>query len=210
MLTRKARALLIGSALLAAPYACLAQSATPSNRLAQEFTAFAGSESNASALVNGLRSDTDVKLTDDSGKTLTFASPTGKMGFGNVRIALSLAEASLKQQGITDPTPAQIEAALNGGSVKTSSGKTVQLSGVLQMRSAGKGWGQIAQAFGFKLGDVMRNEHAERVAQNQRIEKAEKAERMERAARPDKPERLEKLERPEHPEHPEKPERPGR
>ena len=208
MLSRKTCALLICSALLAIPCAVLAQSgSTPSNRLAQEFTAFAGSEANASSLVNGLRNDTDVRLADGSGKTLTFASPTGKMGIGNVRIALSLAEASLRQQGITDPTPAQIEAALNGGSVTTPSGKTVQLSGVLQMRSDGKGWGQVAQTLGFKLGDVMRNERAERVAQNQRFEKPQNGERMERAERPEKPGRPQ---RPERPERPEKPERPVR
>ena len=78
---------------------------------------------------------------------------------------------------------------------------------VLQMRSDGKGWGQVAQTLGFKLGDVMRNERAERVAQNQRFEKPQNGERMERAERPEKPGRPQ---RPERPERPEKPERPVR
>lgn len=209
MSIRKARVLLAAGAL-AIPLAAFCQSSTPTDRLTGEFSQFAGSDANAGALVNGLRNDTDISLKSGSGSTTTFGSPTGKLGFGNVRIALSLAEASLKQAGIANPTPEQIEAALNGGSVTSPSGKTTRLDGVLQMRADGKGWGQIAQALGFKLGDVMRNERAERVAQNQRIDRAEKGERMERAERPEKPERPQKPERPERPERPEKPERPGR
>jgi hypothetical protein len=99
------------------------------------------------------------------------------MGYGNVNIALSLAEASLKQQGITNPTPEQLQGALMG---------------VLRQRANGKGWGQIANSMGFKLGEVVRPE------------KHVQAERPEKPVRPDKPER------PDRPERPEKPERPGR
>jgi hypothetical protein len=90
------------------------------------------------------------------------------MGFGNVNIALSLAEASLKQQGITNPTSEQLQGALMS---------------VLQQRADGKGWGQIANSMGFKLGEVVRPE------------------RPEKPVRPDKPER---------PDRPDKPDRPGR
>ena len=83
-------------------------------------------------------------------------------------IALSLAEASLKQQGITNPTSEQLQGALMG---------------VLKQRADGKGWGQIANSMGFKLGEVVRPE------------------RPEKPVRPDKPER---------PDRPDKPERPGR
>ncbi len=171
--TKRAALLLTASALLAFPLALWAQADSAgkttesADRLIQKYTALAGSEDNAKSLVTGLRDGTEVKLS--SGTTSTsFTSPTGKMGFGNVNIALSLAEASLKQQGITNPTSEQLQGALMG---------------VLQQRADGKGWGQIANSMGFKLGEVVRPE------------------RPEKPARPDKPER---------PDRPEKPERPGR
>ena len=125
------------------------------DRLVHEYKRFAGSKSNAESLVNGLRNDTQVKLTS-KGRTTTFTPPTSKMGYGNVDIALSLAKASLAEQGIRNPTPEQIKAALNGGKVTTKSGQ-VTLPGVLQQRASGMGWGKVAQANGFKLGEVMRD-----------------------------------------------------
>ena len=165
--------LLTASALLAFPLALRAQAenvgktAESADRLIQKYTPLAGSEDNAKSLVTGLRDGAAVKLSS-GGTSTSFTPPTGKMGFGNVNIALSLAEASLKQQGITNPTSAQLQGALMG---------------VLQQRADGKGWGQIANSMGFKLGEVVRPE------------------RPEKPVRPDKPER---------PDRPEKPERPGR
>jgi len=171
--TKRVALLLTASALVAFPFVTRAQTegaaktTESADRLIQKYTPLAGSEDNAKSLVTGLRDGTEVKLS--SGTTSTsFTSPTGKMGFGNVNIALSLAEASLKQQGITNPTSEQLQGALMG---------------VLQQRADGKGWGQIANSMGFKLGEVVRPE------------------RPEKPARPDKPER---------PDRPEKPERPGR
>jgi hypothetical protein len=214
MLKKQARILLIGSALLGASFAVWPQASStgsatvPADRLIDRYTTLAGSESNARSLVTGLRDGTDIKLTSASPSgtaTTTIDPPTGKMGVGNVNIALALAQASLKGEGITKPTPQQLQAALNGGTVTDSSGKTVQLSGVLQMRADGKGWGQIAHALGFKLGDVVRSEAADgagkpdhagakpgRVAQADRVERPEKAERAERPERPMKPERAER------------------
>ncbi|OZB70093.1 MAG: hypothetical protein B7X33_02945, partial [Lysobacterales bacterium 13-68-4] len=91
------------------------------NRLSTEFSTFAGSDANASALVNGLRDGTAITLdetvTNADGTTsttqVTIQPATGPLGYGNVRIALALAEASLAQQGITDPTAEEIAAALN-------------------------------------------------------------------------------------------------
>ena len=42
------------------------------------------------------------------------------MGYGNVNIALRLAQASLAEHGIRNPTPEQLKAALNGGTVTNS------------------------------------------------------------------------------------------
>lgn len=139
-----------------------------STRLSTEFAGFAGSDTNSQALVSGLRDGTAVTLddvtTNPDGTTTTtsttFTPATGQMGYGNVKIALSLAEASLAQAGITDPTAAELEAALNGGTLVLADGTSVDLNGVLAARAAGEGWGQIANSMGFKLGDVMRSPKA--------------------------------------------------
>jgi hypothetical protein len=122
-------------------------------RLVNAFSDFAGSESNARSLVTGLRQGGEVTL-EGAGTTQTFTPETRPMGYGNVRIALSLAREQLAQQGITQPTPAQLQAALQGGTV-TSGGQTAKFPGVLQMRADGMGWGQIANSMGVKLGHVM-------------------------------------------------------
>jgi hypothetical protein len=158
------------------PFAAQAQS---ESRLTEKYATLAGSKANARILVTGLRDGKDFKIGSTS-----FDPPTGKMGYGNVDIALALAQKGLP----TNPSPEQLKAALIGTSAKP---------GVLALRAEGQGWGQIAQSMGFKLGEVQRSAKAqERVAA-----------RPERAARPDKPERPEK---PERPVRPERPERPGR
>lgn len=140
-----------------------------STRLSTQFTTFAGSDTNAQALVDGLHSGSSITLTEtvagtngapSTTTTTTFTPDTGKMGYGNVRIALSLAEASLTKAGITDPTAAELEAALNGGTLVLADGTSVDLKGVLALRASGEGWGQIAKSMGFKLGEVMRSPKA--------------------------------------------------
>ena len=145
-----------------------------STRLSSEFAAFIGSDTNSQALVTGLRDGTAVTLdqvtlnADGTSTTsqVAFQPATGQMGYGNVKIALSLAEASLAQAGITDPTAAEIAAALNGGTLTLADGTTVDLQGVLAARASGEGWGQIANSMGFKLGDVMRSPKAVGAAAN--------------------------------------------
>jgi hypothetical protein len=133
--------------------------ANVSGRISSDFGAFAGSTANSDALVSGLRNGTAITLmtTDAKGVTTatTFTPPTGKMGYGNVYISLALAKQQLAAVGITQPTAQQLQAALNGGTVTTSTGQTVTLTGVLQMRAQGMGWGQIAQSLGTKLGPVI-------------------------------------------------------
>jgi hypothetical protein len=132
-------------------------------RIVSSFSTWAGSEDNARSLVTGLRQGREVTLTAPSepapGNTsTTFTSPTRPMGYGNVRIALSLAREQLAQSGITEPTPAQLETALMGGSITTTGAggaTTTRYPGVLQMRADGMGWGQIANSMGVKLGHVM-------------------------------------------------------
>jgi len=144
-------------------------------KIASNFTTLAGSDANALKLVNALRTGTDATLTTTTTTPgtggaapttttteSTITPATGKMGWGNVKIALALAQAQLTKLGITNPTADQLNAALNGGtvSVTTGTGATAvttetTLDGVLAMRAEGMGWGQIAQAGGTKLGPVV-------------------------------------------------------
>jgi hypothetical protein len=154
--------------LLAWPLAVLAQS---ESQLIERYTALAGSKQNATSLVNGLRDGKEVKLTKGT-TTETFTPPTGKMGYGNVDNALALATASLEKKGITQPTPAQLEASLMD---------------VLKLRAEGQGWGQIAQARGVKLGEVKRADKPQHVARVDRPNKPERPQRPERPEKPQKP-----------------------
>jgi hypothetical protein len=196
MLKKKASLVLLSTFALALPFAARAQS---ESELVNQYTNLAGSTANAQSLVDGLRDGKQVTLTSGS-STTTFTPPTSKMGNGNVNIALALTDASLKQQGITNPTTDQLKTALNN---------------VLAQRASGKGWGEIANAMGFKLGDVMRSERADKVARDRRdrddrADRDDRKDRGERAERAERPERAERVERPERPERPEKPERPDR
>lgn len=154
------------------------------DRLVEKYTPLAGSEANARTLVGGLRNGSDFTLDG-----VRFDTPTKKMGNGEVNIALRMAE---KQLGTSTPSAQQLQTALVG---------TTEKPGILALRAEGKGWGQIAQTMGIKLGDVMRAEKAERHARVGRPEKPNKPERAEKPERPEKPQR---------PEKPERPERPGR
>ncbi len=236
---KKRAALLVSAAFLALPMAVLAQTSTsttttttssatvPADRLAGRYETLAGSDKNADAMVKGLREGSEFKLTTTDSKgtttTTTINPPTSKMGYGNINIALALAEASLKEQGITEPTAEQLKAALNGGTIKTASGD-VKLSGILQMRADGMGWGQIANELGFKVGDLVGKSAAARAERadlrnegkaSARLERADtrssqggKPERVtarvERVERPVRPERVERVERPVRPERPER------
>ncbi|MDO8931104.1 MAG: hypothetical protein Q7U97_01790 [Rhodocyclaceae bacterium] len=138
-----------------------ATAANPTSKLVGSFTDLAGSKENASSLVNGLRTGSVITLTDTTLQTgsttsgmlttsTTFSPGTKPMGYGNIRIALSLARAQLASQGITNPTPEQLQGALVG-----TSGTGTATQGILQMRASGMGWGQIANSLGLKLGAVM-------------------------------------------------------
>lgn len=242
---RHLRSTLISLAVLGALSVApaMAQSATPvdtsvspvtnsheSTRLSTEFTSFAGSNTNSQALVTGLRDGTAITLDDvtknANGTTTTtattFQPATGKLGYGNVKIALSLAEAILAKNGIADPTAPEMAAALNGGKLVMADGTSIDLKGVLAQRVAGEGWGQIAKTDGFKLGDVMRSPkavgsaaanghahvHVEKVelAKVHGVDRPAKPDRVSKVDRPDRPSRPD---RPEHPDHPDHGGRPG-
>src|SRR5258706_2821158 len=74
------------------------------------------------------------------------------MGYGNVKHALTLAQRSLANLGITNPTAAQMQAALMGGTVTLANGTTTTVKGVVALRAGGQGWGQIAKQYDTTLG----------------------------------------------------------
>jgi hypothetical protein len=137
-----------------------ATATTPSGKLAGSFSDFAGSPENSASLVNGLRTGAPITLTDPAvvggppPNSTTFTSPTKPMGYGNVRIALSLAQTQLASEGISNPTAAELQGALVGRTYVGPEGTTTT-DGVLQMRASGMGWGKIANNMGFKLGPVV-------------------------------------------------------
>lgn len=115
------------------------------------FGTFAGSDENLQSLATGLRHGTEITLVGSGDESLSFTPPTRPMGYGNVTHALNLASRQLAAAGITDPTAEEIHAAMLGGTVTTPDGD-VTLQGVLQLRSEGMGWGQIAHTLGLKPG----------------------------------------------------------
>lgn len=143
-------------------------------RVAAPFATVAGSPENALALAASLRTGTPATITststDASGATVTTSTsitpPTKPMGWGNVSHALALATTALSNAGVTNPTTADVQAALLGGNVTTPDGKTVALTGVLQQRADGMGWGAIAKSYGTTMGAVNRTLHTPTVSTN--------------------------------------------
>ena len=188
---------------------------TVSTKLASTYATFAGSNTNADALVQGLRNGSPVTLEttttvkNANGTTTTATAPTtfqpatSKLGYGNVNIALALTEAQLTKLGITDPTAAEIEAALNGGTVTLADGSTQTLQGVLALRAQGEGWGQIAKTLGFNLGAVV---SASKTGHSQAG--ARHGGDVASAGRPEHPVHPDRPQRPDMPQHPSIPQRP--
>jgi hypothetical protein len=113
---------------------------TEASRLAARYSDWAGSQSNAEALVTGLRSGSPVTLvTNGADRSVSLAgfSPSGPMSYGAVGNALSDAQRSLSRVGISHPNAEQIQAALIGGDVLGSNGKLVAMRGSVAARSSG-------------------------------------------------------------------------
>lgn len=182
---------LFGAALLSLPLTALSQS---HDQLVERYTALAGSRPNADSLVRGLREGDTVTLSRWNGSVM-FIPPTGKLGYGNVDHALAIAAASLEKHGITSPTATELATALMGGNVVTPRSGTVYVDGVLRLRAEGKGWGQIAQAYGVKLGEVKRSDKAEQAPKVKNGAKAERVAKVEPVSKPEKPERPQKPEK---------------
>jgi hypothetical protein len=130
---------------------------TPATNISNEYSYFLKNV-NSQQVVNDLRNGqwhtSTIDPQTNTTTTTTQPLPTGKMGFGNVKISLALAQQSLSQQGITQPTSQQLYTALAGGEMVPGD-STTMTTGILQMRADGMGWGQIAQKYNVKLGQLM-------------------------------------------------------
>src|SRR5258706_8575654 len=136
----------------------LGASTTESAKLSASYSAWAGGKSNSDSLVAGLRNSSTINLKTTAANgtvsTATFTPTTKAMGYGNVKHSLTLAQRSLANLGITNPTAAQMQAALMGGQVTLADGTTKTLTGVVALRAGGQGWGQIAKQYDTTLGGV--------------------------------------------------------
>jgi hypothetical protein len=132
-------------------------SSTPATNISNDYSYFLKNV-DSKQVVNDLRNGQWTTTTTDpkTGATTTTTEPlpTGKMGFGNVKISLALAQESLRQQNILQPTSEQLHTALVGGQMVPGDPNTTT-TGILQMRAEGMGWGQIAQKYNVKLGQLM-------------------------------------------------------
>lgn len=231
-------------ALLAAPATLLAQdtdaelvaeASVPRERLVERYTELAGSDLAAGDLVDDLRGggdfvvveEVETTITNPDGTTTTttelvertVVNPNGPMGWGEVNITLSMAQALVDGGVYPD-----LQSALTGlETTVTNPDGTVMTTvegGVLALRADGMGWGAIAKELGYNLGSlVSASNRGERVdaatagKANGRSTTAGKPDRIARADRPErpvKPDRIDRPQRPDRPERPQKPERGGR
>jgi hypothetical protein len=132
-------------------------SSTPETNISNDYSYFLKNVDSKQVVTNLRSGQWTTTTTDPTTNTTTTTSealPTGKMGFGNVKISLALAQESLRQQNIMQPTSEQLHTALVGGQMVPGD-STTTTNGILQMRSEGMGWGQIAQKYDVKLGQLM-------------------------------------------------------
>jgi len=135
-------------------------------RISTQFADVACTPDNARMLVEAIHNGTAVTLSAD-GKSATF-TPTGRLGYGETYIALSLAAEALRQAGVTGcASPEQWQAVLLGGPL-TAAGTTATVTsrsasassssnfpGILALHAQGRGWGQIAQQNHVQLDQVV-------------------------------------------------------
>ncbi|XZG70887.1 hypothetical protein ACTSKR_03195 [Chitinibacteraceae bacterium HSL-7] len=96
---------------------------------------WAGSDDNATNLVEGLRTGQNYTLIGNDGSTTVVAGTGRSTGWGNVSHTLALASA------LTDSNP---DIGISGA-----------LAQVSALRSSGMGWGEIAHGLGLNLGSVV-------------------------------------------------------
>ncbi len=102
-------------------------------RLATDYSAWAGGRDNSEALVSGLHRGTSITLSTTRANDVSLAgfTPGAPMSYADVGAALARARAALTSLGVRQPTAEQIQAALIGGDVHLSNGRTRTLRGTV-------------------------------------------------------------------------------
>lgn len=103
-----------------------------SRRLASQYASWAGSKTNADALVAGMQNGTTVILVTqgaNSTRSLAGFTPQSRMSTEEVASALGSAKSTLAGMGIRQPSADQIQAALIGGNVTLADGRTRSIRG---------------------------------------------------------------------------------
>lgn len=119
-------------------------------RLIAEFTPWVGSRDETRDLVLALRTG---RASAETGPA-SLAPVTGPLGYGEVRLALKMAQGVLQQQGVPYPSPDQLRVALHGGGLNTAQGEVV-VPGVLTQKMLGSSWATLARAYGVSVQDVL-------------------------------------------------------
>ena len=138
--SRALAASLAASLAIAATAMAATAPQSDASRLASQYSAWAGGQSNADALVAGLRNGSPVTLvTNGADRSVSIAgfTPTTPMSYGAVGNTLSNAQRTLSKLGIDHPSAEQIQAALIGGEVTNSKGGTVAIRGSVGARGTG-------------------------------------------------------------------------
>src|SRR5512139_274660 len=150
MLLALSLALGLPAASAAEPDTPIGTSENVESRLSSEFAGFLGDTEQAHVVVDGLRQGSAFTYIQPGTPDAVIDPPTGTMGYGNVRIALRLAQAELSKLGIAQPSPEELAAILLGGEIDGA-----PVDGILALRAEGMGWGQIAQQYGTTVGQLM-------------------------------------------------------
>lgn len=119
-------------------------------RLVTEFTPLVGTREETESLVTSLRTGRPASGSD----TAAPAAATAPLSYGETRFALKLAQGRLAQDGVTQPSTAQLQAALYGGTLDSAAGPKV-LAGVLPQHDLGVSWGSLAQDVGMSVEDLI-------------------------------------------------------
>lgn len=136
----------------AAPDMPIGTSGNVESSLSSEFAGFLGGTEQTRVVVDGLRQGAAFTYVYPDTPDAIIDPPTGTMGYGNVRIALRLAQGELSTFGIVQPTPDELAAILLGGEIDGT-----PVDGVLALRAEGMGWGEIARQYGMTVGQLMGN-----------------------------------------------------
>jgi hypothetical protein len=126
------------------------QSHEYNERLVTEFMPLVGSREETEALVSSLRDGRPAGAADAA----IPAAATAPLSYGETRYALKLAQGRLAQDGVTQPSTDQLQAALYGGTLDLPTGSKV-LAGVLPQHDRGVSWGSLAQDVGMTVEDLI-------------------------------------------------------